>query len=219
MRSVFFDVDGVLIHSLFHPDPARRRRWDRHLLDDLEVAPDQLAGFFDTPFIDVIEGRASIVGALDRFLPTIGYRGSTLDFLAYWLTRDTELNLQLVAIVRALRAAGARLFIATNQEHLRAFHLWNAVGLRHYFDDMFYSARLGVGKATSEFYRLVDAVIGPQSEPPLFFDDSNRVVRTAVAHGWEAVLYTELDDCAGHSWVAGRLAASSREGGANVRRR
>jgi putative hydrolase of the HAD superfamily len=209
VRSVFFDVDGVLIHSLFHPEPARRRRWDQHLLEDMGVAPEDLASFFDDRFIDVIEGRRSIIEALDRFLPTTGFRGSSLDFLTYWLTQDTNVNVQLVGVVRALRTSYTKLYLATNQEHVRAFHLWKAVGLRHYFDDMFYAARLGVGKAAREFYGLVDAAIGPQSEPPLFFDDSSRVVRTAAAHGWEAVLYKDLDDCAGHPWVAARLAVSS----------
>jgi putative hydrolase of the HAD superfamily len=183
------------------------------------VAPADLTGFFDPQFAEVIDGRRSIVEALDVFLPTVGYRGSSLDFLTYWLTRDTHLNLQLIDLVRVLRASGARLFVATDQEHMRAFHLWNAVGLRHYFDDMFYAARLGVGKSAPEFYRLVDAAIGPQAEPPLFFDDSSKVVRTARAHGWEAVLYRDVGDCAGHPWVSARLGgARPLNGEANVGR-
>lgn len=206
MRSVFFDVDGVLIHSIFHADATRRRRWDRHIEEDLGVSPDAFTGFFSTAFTDVVEGRTSIVPALDAFLPSIGYRGTSLDFLAYWLTRDAELNLQLLDVVKRLRAAGARLFIATNQEHVRAFHLWNAVGLRHLFDDMFYAARLGVSKGSPEFYRRVDAAIGPQVQPPLFFDDSASVVRAACSHGWEAVLFSDVPDCGNHHWVAALLA-------------
>lgn len=206
MRTVLFDVDGVLIHSLFHPDPARRRRWDRHLLEDLGVEPEALAPFFSPRFVDIIEGRVSIVAELDAFLPTIGYRGSSLDFLTYWLTRDVHLDLQLLDIVRRLRGAGARLFVATNQEHIRAFHLWGEVGLRHYFDDMFYAARFGVSKHQPGFYERVDALIGRQDEPPLFFDDSAKVIAAANAHGWDGVLYTDLADCAGHPWVAARLA-------------
>lgn len=108
--------------------------------------------------------------------------------------------------MKRLRAAGARLYIATNQEHLRAFHLWNTVGLRHMFDDMFYAARLGIGKGSPGFYRKVEAIIGPQDEPPLFFDDSAAVVRASNDHGWEAVLFADAADCANHPWVAARLA-------------
>lgn len=206
-RAVLFDVDGVLVHSLFHPDPGRRRRWDEHLLSDLGVEPEALRPFFDERFIDVVEGRLSLVSALDTFLPTIGYRGSSLDFLTYWLTRDVHLNFQLLDLTKQLRRAGARLFIATNQEHVRAFHLWSEVGLRHYFDDMFYAARFGVGKTSPAFYERVAAMIGPQSEPPLFFDDSQRVVTAATSAGWEAILFIDLPDCAEHPWIASRLAS------------
>lgn len=205
MRAVLFDVDGVLIHSLFHPDPARRRRWDQHLQDDLGIRREALEPFFADGFDDIIEGRTSIITALDRFLPTIGFRGSSLDFFDYWLTRDVHLNLQLLDAVRRLRGSGAKLFIATNQEHIRAFHLWSVLGLRHYFDDMFYASRFGIGKQRPEFYGRVEALIGPQDEPPLFFDDSVRVVATAAAHGWESVLYRDLSDCTAHPWVALRL--------------
>jgi len=215
LRSVFFDVDGVLLHSMFHADPARRRRWDVHLKADLGIDAEALDPFF-AGFHDIVEGRVSIIEALDAFLPGIGFHGSSLDFLAYWLHHDAHVDLQLLEIVRGLRASGdIRLFIATNQEHTRAFHLWSAVGLRHHFDDMFYAARLGVGKADGGFYRKVEALIGPQAEPPLFFDDSPRIVAAARDCGWESVLYQDVADCSGHPWVAGRLAG---KGGARVGR-
>lgn len=206
MRAVFFDIDGVLIHSLFHPDPARRRRWDQHLLEDLGVAREDIAPLFGPEFDDVIEGRVSLVNKLDAFLPTIGFRGSSLDFLTYWLTRDVSLNLPLLDLVKRLgRSGDTRLFIATNQEHIRAFHLWSEVGLRHHFEEMFYAARFGVGKNSARFYENVEQLIGQQAQPPLFFDDSAKVVATARQHGWEAVLYNDLDDFTRHPWIASRL--------------
>ena len=78
MRAILFDVDGVVLHSLFHADPARRRRWDTHLLEDMGVEPAEFARFFDESFLAVIEGRKSLVTALEAFLPDIGYRGSPL---------------------------------------------------------------------------------------------------------------------------------------------
>ncbi len=208
MRSVFFDVDGVLLHSLFHDIPERRRRWDRYLLEDLGVDPEAFQTFFDPAFKEVIEGRVSLVTALEAFLPTIGYHLSPLGFIDYWLARDTHLNLQLMRLVGRLRASGpVRLYLATNQEHLRAFHLWNEVGLKHHFDDMFYAARMGVAKPDPEFFHRVEARIGSQTERPLFFDDSRSVVSAANDYGWEGVVFSEVGDCADHPWIAGRLGA------------
>ena len=47
--------------------------------------------------------------------------------------------------------------------------------------------------------------LGPQAEPPLFFDDRDDIVKAARAHGWEAVQYDELEDVTGHPWIAERL--------------
>lgn len=210
MRAVFFDVDGVLLHSFFHPDPAKRRRWDDHLLEDVGIAPDQLNLFFETRFNSAMLGQTSIISELDAYLPTIGYNGSSMDFLSYWLMRDTHINLPLLNLIRRLRSrSDAALYIATNQEHIRAFHLWNEVGFRHYFDDMFHAARLGVSKSDRAYYEKVEDIVGLDAEAPLIFDDSERVVAAASKAGWEAVLYHDLRDFTDHPWIVERLGVST----------
>lgn len=205
-RTVLFDVDGVLVHSHFHADPARHRRWHEHLLEDMGISHEAFLPFFKGGFDEVIVGRQSLVTALDEFLPTIGYKGSTLDFIGYWLTRDTHLNLQLLDVVKALRTSGAaNLYLATNQEHLRAFHLWHDLRLSHLFDDMFYAARLGAVKPDAAFFEAVALRLGPQAEKPLLFDDSAAVVDAANAFGWEGVLFADVADCRNHPWVASHL--------------
>jgi putative hydrolase of the HAD superfamily len=202
-RTVFFDVDGVLIHG-YHAVAEKRRRWDTHLQQDLGIDPEAFARvFIRGPFTDhVLPGRMSLIDALAQTLPTIGFHGSTLRVAEYWLNRDSHLNFQLLEIVQQLRRAGVGpLHIATNQEHMRAFHLWNALGLKRYFDDMFYAARIGALKPQIEFFERIAMAIGLQQTPPLFFDDSASVVNAATAFGWEGVLYEELDDCRAHPWV------------------
>ena len=205
-RAVLIDVDGVLVHSHFHPDPARRRRWDEHLLEDMGVEPAAFKTLFKGGFDAAITGEASLVETLDAFLPTVGYRGSTLDFIGYWLTHDAHLNFQLLdALQRLSETGGVRLYVATNQEHLRANHLWSNLGLCRVFDDMFYSARLGVAKPGADYFANVDALLGPQTEPPLIFDDSPAVIEAANGHGWEGVLFLTLDDFTGQPWVQTRM--------------
>jgi len=204
-RAVLFDVDGVLVHSRFHPNEGARRFWDTHLLEDMGVDPTRFQQFFGADFDQVIMGKRSFVAALDAFLPSVGYKGSTMDFIGYWLARDSQLNRQLLDIIKRLRAGGARLYMATNQEHLRASYLWNELKLSHLFDDMFYAARLGAMKPDREFFRRVEDYLGPQAEPPLLFDDSERVIEAGNKHGWESVLFNHITDCTGHPWVAARL--------------
>lgn len=202
-RAVLFDVDGVLVHSRFHPDETRRRFWDAHLLEDMGVDPVRFQTLFGANFDQTIVGKKSLVAVLDTFLPSVGYKGSTMDFIGYWLRRDSNLNFQLLDLIKRLRATGAvRLYMATNQEHLRAAYLWNDLKLSHLFDDMYYAARLGAMKPDREYFLRAQDFLGPQDEPPLFFDDSTRVVEAARAHGWEAVEFNYIEDCADHPWIA-----------------
>jgi putative hydrolase of the HAD superfamily len=208
MRVVLFDVDGVLVHG-YHTRPEKRRRWDEHMEADLGVRPEDFtARFIDGVFVShVLTGQRSLISALDEVLPTLGFAGSAMAFVSYWLERDSQVNRPLLDLVRRLRGTGrARLCVATNQEHLRAFHLWNNLGFRDLFDDMFHSARLGVLKPDRGFLARIAARIGAQSEPPLLFDDSPAVAAAATAFGWEGVLFEDLSDCGDHPWVKRQLA-------------
>jgi putative hydrolase of the HAD superfamily len=206
MRVLLFDVDGVLVHSRFHPDASKRRLWDEHLYDDLGVRPEHLQGLFGPDFMQVMTGKTSLVSALDAFLPAIGYRGSTMSFITYWMERDTHINYGLVdAILRLRRTSDVQVFLATNQEHIRAAFLWREFRLEHIFDDMLYAARLGAIKPEPEFFRAVDQRLGTQGQPPLLFDDSRSVVARAREHGWESVLFQRMEDFTGHPWMASRL--------------
>ena len=207
-RTLLFDVDGVLIHGV-HAKPHLRRMWSTHLKDDLGVDEEQyVREFIREGFVrNVMLDKRSLVAELEDWLPTTGYTGSPLSFIAYWLHRDSELNQPLLAAIRRMRGAPGvgRLFVATNQEHLRAYHLWATLGLQHVFDDILYAARLGAMKPDRAFFEAAARRLGPQSEPPLMFDDSEEVVMAARAFGWEAASYDRLEDFTSHPWVAERL--------------
>ncbi|WP_375452022.1 HAD family hydrolase [uncultured Devosia sp.] len=209
-RAVFFDVDGVLVHG-YHANPTRIRAWDTNMLADMGIDPDKFRQdfVFDIFIKKVIIGETSLIEALERRLPALGYRGSPMAFAQYWLTMDSVLNQPLLDIVRRLKQSGdCRLYIATNQEHLRASWLWGHLGLSELFEDIFYSARIGVQKPDRKYFDFIEHRIGPQSEAPLFFDDSPRVIAGALAHGWEAVQFETVDDCANHPWIAKRLSCN-----------
>lgn len=206
-RAVIFDVDGVLVHS-YQARPELTRRWNETLLADLGVDPDR----FNTEFIfdifikKVVVGEMAMIDALERRLPGLGYKGSPMVFLHYWLTHDSTLNASLVDIVRRLKTRDdIKLYIATNQDHTRALWLWHMMGLGELFEDIFYSARVGIRKPERGFFDFIDAKIGPQAEPPLFFDDTPKVIEGARKAGWEAVEFNTNEDCTAHPWIAERL--------------
>jgi len=207
LRTILFDVDGVLIHG-YHSNPEKVVPWDKDLRADMGVDPDEFRKefIFDIFVKKVIVGQMSLLEALDRTLPRLGYRGPAMAFAGYWLMKDSKVNEPLLEVVRKLKARGdVRLYIATNQEHMRAQYLWQTLKFGEVFEDIFHSARVGTMKPHKPYFDWVSNRIGPQSQRPLFFDDSEPVIKGARDHGWEAVAYNELEDVTTHPWIAERL--------------
>lgn len=205
-RAVVFDVDGVLIHG-YHARPDQRESWDKALAAvGVDADRFQSEFIFDVFMKKVLIGQTPMMEALDKRLSGMGYKGSTMAFADLWLNHDATLNLELVETIKRLKAhPDVRLFIATNQDHMRAQWLWTTMGLGALFEDIFYSARAGMTKAHRGFFEFADDRMGRFDEPPLFFDDTQKVLDVAKSHGWETVLFTGNDDVLSHSWIAERL--------------
>ncbi|KKB10372.1 hypothetical protein VE26_08460 [Devosia chinhatensis] len=186
-----------------------QQRWDENLLADLGVDPERFRTefIFDIFIKKVVIGQMSLIEALDRRLPGLGFTGSSMVFAQYWLSHDSRLNTELLDAIRRLKdSSGIRLYIATNQDHMRAQWLWQTLRLSELFEDIFYSARAGVLKPHKDFFEFAQARMGPQSEPPLFFDDTPKVIDGARAFGWDAALFETQKDFLAHPWIAQKLA-------------
>ncbi len=195
---VFFDLDGVLIDG-WHAKPERRRPWDVNIEQDIGISREALQHTLFTPTGLDGESRISACarGAVDLkdvladILPGLGYSGPADSFLDYWFRKDSHLNPEVLDCVRSLRRSGkVELYLATNQEHHRMAYLWDHLKLKELFHDVFYSARLGILKNEVAFFTTINAQLGvAASEQPLFFDDTEKVVMTARAAGWDAHLF------------------------------
>ena len=193
---IFFDVDGVLIHG-FHYRPERRHRWDIDLQNDFGIDCERLQNeFFKGPFQQVLKGTRDLLSVLREYLPLLGYHGNPQKFLDYWLTKDSKLNQDLLTYIEKLKVSGqVRLFIATNQEHTRAHYLMETLGLSTYFEDIFYSARVGAVKTERAYYDWITSRLAlPPDEKPILFDDTPAVLECARTYGWEAIEFLDTND-------------------------
>ncbi len=200
---LFFDVDGVLIDG-WHANPERRKPWDVSMEEDLGVPREAFRDRFfldrDTaalsPMERCVKGDADLLEELAKVLPDLGYRGSARSFADYWFQKDSNINQEVLGIARQLsQNPNHHLFIATGQEHHRAHYLWDRLGFKRTFRDIFYSAKLGHLKNTPAFFETINAalMISPD-ERPLFFDDQPLVVDLAKQAGWDAVLFNTIED-------------------------
>lgn len=188
--ALMIDVDGVLIGGR----PSDGKPWAFSLEDDLGVSPADLQRTFFTPYWDdIVVGRCALADRLKPVLATVAPGLSCDELIAYWFENDARLNHDLLAELRQLRAGGIKVYLATNQEHVRAAYLFDVLGLGPDVDGIYYSAALGHRKPDRAFFERAALLSGFSAEQLLLIDDTPMNVAAARASGWSASLWREGD--------------------------
>lgn len=188
MKALMVDVDGVLIDGR----PEDGRHWLTSVEEDLGFTSDELQQQFFAPYWNnIVVGRAGLMEHLTTVLRKIAPHVSPADFVSYWFERDSRLVSPVLAELSLVRAAGVRVYLATNQEHVRAAYLMEKLGLADHVDGIFYSARLGAKKPDMEFFARVQEAVGLRGEEMLLVDDSGQNVEAARKAGWHAFHWTK----------------------------
>jgi putative hydrolase of the HAD superfamily len=152
IRALMVDVDGVLVSGR----PEDGRPWASGIQDDLGFSVDQLQREFFAPhWNDIVTGRSTLNQHLKPALAKIAPHLSYEDFVAYWFGNDARLNVELLEQLDQQRSSGRRVYLATNQEHSRAAHLMEVLGLASHCDGIYYSAALGCKKPDKNFFERV----------------------------------------------------------------
>lgn len=197
MTILLFDVDGVLIQG-YHAKAECRVCWDERLEEDFGIPRAVFTGqFIRTVFKqEVLTGKTGLYSALKAALPELGYRGDPQAVIDYWIEQDSKVNDPLLRHVEQLaRIPDVTLFLASNQEHVRAKYLMGNVGFSKYFADIFYSARLGYLKPDRRFFEEVERLLPREDDTSVvLFDDDQAAVDAAKDFGWEAHQFDGPED-------------------------
>jgi putative hydrolase of the HAD superfamily len=188
IKAVMVDVDGVLVDGR----PEDGRHWQASIEEDFGFASETLNEQFFAPYWEtIVLGRAGLMEMLKAPLQKIAPHVSPADFVSYWFERDSRLVAPLLQELSFVRSAGVRVYLATNQEHLRAAFLMEKLGLAEQVDGIYYSARLGTKKPDTEFFAKVQAAVGLRGEEMLLIDDSRQNIEAALQAGWQALHWTK----------------------------
>jgi len=182
------DIDGVI--SLAQPESAHP--WHATLKADLDLDYTAIQlGFFRRDFLEVLRGRLDLYVALQDYFEPLGLADRLDEFVAYWFDKDAVIDRGVLAQADAWRKrTGGRVYAATNQEHHRVAYLRDRAGLGPHFDEIVYSAALGVCKPERVFYTAAQARMGVTvAQSILFVDDKAENVDGARMAGWRAMLY------------------------------
>ena len=191
-----FDLDGVV--SLAQPGAADP--WHATLKEDWGLSHEEMVrDFFTKDFLEVLRGRLDLYVALHAYLESRGLAGRMEEFVAYWFEKDARIDREVLAQADAWRRrTGGRCFVATNQEHHRIAYLRDQAGLGAHFDEIVYSAELGVCKPDRVFFTSAQQRMGVTvAQSILFVDDRADNVDGARMCGWRAMLYRGPESLAG----------------------
>jgi putative hydrolase of the HAD superfamily len=177
IRAVLFDADGVLQGAL----PG----WKERLA---ELVPADRADEFVTEVfaaeLPPLRGESSWPDELAKVLARWNVTAPLDDVLANW--NAIEVYPGELDVVRAVRAAGTGVYLATNQQAYRAAYMRANAGYDAIFDAEFYSCDLGLAKPDPAYFATILAAIGTPGTDALFIDDNLLNVEGARTAGLHA---------------------------------
>lgn len=197
-KAIFFDVDGVLIHG-YHYNEKYRKPWDEHIEADLGLNRQHFTQeYIFGPFVsEVLVGQKTMHETLTDYIARDDVKcdGDAHSIIKYWLEKDSKINHDLFSHIEKLaKCDDIQLFIATNQAHERAEHLWNNLKFSDHFEKIYHSAGLGMAKNDINYFHQINEAHGFKEGDVLFFDDTPNCIEVAKQAGWHGVQYNNLDD-------------------------
>ncbi len=184
MDIVMMDVDGVLVSG--------RPQDGAHLFTDIEQDLGMSLAvlqrdFFAPRWPAIVTGKKPLLPELAEVLAGIAPHVSAETLADYWFRNDSRIDTAVLAAIDSLRASGRRVYLATNQEHMRAKYLMEEMGLAAHVDGICYSAAIGHRKPAPEFYAHITELMAAPPAAITLVDDTEENVRAARAFGWNAI--------------------------------
>lgn len=116
-----------------------------------------------------ITGHVDLTAALDEFLAQRGITSTSEELHAVW--RGTRPLPGVLDLIDRVRAAGLRVFLATNQQPVRGLFIQENLGYSRHFDGAFFSFEMGVAKPDPAFYTHICEAIDVEPSRAFFVDD------------------------------------------------
>ena len=177
ITTVLWDCDGVLQHS--------PHDW-AEALERIGGGPQFATALFEAEKT-ALRGERSLRDVVDELLQQRPTGASTQDVLALWamFVEDED----AWEVVDAVRAAGVRCVLATNQQDHRVQHMREVRGYDDLVDGSYYSSEIGAMKPDRVFFERVLDDLGLSGDRVGFVDDVPANVEAARSVGIRAVLH------------------------------
>lgn len=177
------DVNGVLVEGR----PQDGQPWHCDLEADLGISVQELTNaFFVTHWESIVLGAQDLLPVLSEILPSVAPNVSSMKLVDYWFAMDSRINEHVLADVRSARSSGVPVYLATNQDHMRAEYLMTQLNLGSKVDGMVYSAKTRYKKPQREFFRHAQICFGYKRKPLRLIDETLSNLAAVRGEGWGA---------------------------------
>jgi putative hydrolase of the HAD superfamily len=187
VTAVLWDADGVLQRV---PDGV-----EESMRPALKGRVEDIEGFLEEAYWaerPALAGDVSWLDVLPGLLERWGIADAFDDVVRIWLSIEPVAGTH--ELLQALREAGLRCYLATNQAEHRGVHMRDVLGYAGMFDGAFYSYEMRVAKPDPAYFRfIVDALQVPPAEL-LFLDDRPDNVEAARSVGLRAEVWSYHED-------------------------
>lgn len=181
IRSVIFDVDGVVV--------AAGLRASEEAVKKYGLKAELIQAFFKTKWHDCVKGHVCLKELLAQELPSWGFRGTVNDYIDFWFETESRLDEEILQLASAMRKQGIKCYLGSNQEKLRAEHLWEKCNLKKHFDGHFFSCHIGLSKPDPAFYLRIQDSLKAKADELILIDDVLGNVQEAQKVGWSGFLW------------------------------
>ena len=181
---IIFDLDWVLIHPRYFSEKYEKEFW---------VSPQEITKFFKHDFRKCLTWEEDLKIILLPYLRKWNWNKSVEDFLEYWFSYCSKIDLKLLERIRQLKTKWYKIFVWSDQDKYRSKYIEDAMNLGKEFDAMFFSCNLWVKKSHPDFFKLlsknIDINYGIKKQDLLFFDDKQINIESAEKEWIKSHIY------------------------------
>ena len=187
VRTILFDVDGVLIRPPFFFSKELERKGYTN-------AENMLNSYYGgNDHVPSLEGKENCEESIAPYLKAFGWEHSPREYLEQLCDFDARyLDHEFMDIIARLKMNGISCCLATDQEGFRARYLLNVMDFGSLFDAHFISCTIGSRKISDVFWshvikELTDPPNSIKPEEIAFFDDRQPNIDVASRCGIRAI--------------------------------
>ncbi len=168
----------------------REMRFSKRFSDEFNVPFEKILPFFQNEFQSCLIGKADLKTELQKHLKEWNWNKSTDELLKYWFGHEGNINKKMLSSVENLRKSGIKCFLNTQNEKYLVEYVFEKIGLKKYFDGIFFTCEIGYLKSQQEYWETIYKKLGsPDKKSILCWDDEEKNIIAAREFGFSAELY------------------------------